>query len=65
MTGGQSSLLDEGGHGQGVSEQVIVRLASERPRLKIVSCEEDELLIHQQRLAKIAKVSGDCLWLRD
>lgn len=65
MTGGQASLLDEAGHDQGIAEQGIVRLASDRPRLKVVTCQEDELLIHQQRLAKIAKVSGDCLWLRD
>lgn len=65
MTGGQASLLDESEHGEGASEQTIIRLSSDRPRLKVVSCQEEELASHQQGLAKIAKASGDCLWLRD
>lgn len=65
MTGGQSSLLDDGEHTQGTGNQAIIRLPSDRPRLKVVICQEDELASHQQRLAKIAKTSGDCLWLRE
>lgn len=62
MTGGQASLLDEGDAMSGTQQQPIVRLSADRPRLKVIACTEQELLDHQQRLAKIAKVSGNCLW---
>ncbi len=65
MTGGQSSLLDEGENSTKGQEQQIVRLSAERPSLKIVSCNEEELNAHQRRLEKIAKASGDCIWFRD
>lgn len=65
MTGGQSSLLDEGEQHETTQERTIIRLSSDRPRLKVVKCEDDALESHQQRLAKIAKASGDCLWLRE
>jgi DNA polymerase III subunit epsilon len=62
MTGGQASLLDEGDSMGGTQQQAIVRLSADRPRLKVISCAEQELEAHQQRLAKIAKVGGRCLW---
>lgn len=63
MTGGQASLLDEGDQQDGGGERAIVRLPAERPRLKVISCSDDELAAHQQRLAKIGKASGGlCLW---
>jgi len=65
MTGGQASLLDEGEQHETTQERTIIRLSSDRPRLKVVKCEDDALESHQQRLAKIAKASGDCLWLRE
>jgi DNA polymerase-3 subunit epsilon len=62
MTGGQASLLDEGDHTGNGNEQPIVRLSADRPPLKIIACTSEEEQAHQQRLAKIAKVSGYCLW---
>ncbi|WP_446811244.1 DNA polymerase III subunit epsilon [Methylomonas sp. 2BW1-5-20] len=62
MTGGQASLLDEGDHASSGNEQSIVRLSGDRPALKIITCSVKEEEAHQQRLAKIAKISGNCLW---
>jgi DNA polymerase-3 subunit epsilon len=64
MTGGQSSLLDEG---QGRSEEVIVSsevkyLSTDRPALKVIRCTEEELAAHQQRLEAIEKAGGVCIW---
>lgn len=64
MTGGQSSLLDEDvsheEEGEGV--QLINRLSADRPRLKVIRCDEEELGAHHQRLEAIEKASGSCLW---
>ena len=66
MTGGQASLLDEGDDINGGSQQQIIRLSTDRPRLKVISCSDEELTIHQLRLEKIAKASGgNCLWLKE
>jgi len=65
MTGGQASLLDDNDSGEADSAQTTVRLSADRPRLKVIACSEDDLAAHQQRLAKIAKASGDCIWLRE
>ena len=64
MTGGQSSLLDEG---QSVIEAVSVntdvkRVSTDRSALKIISCNEEELTAHQLRLDAIEKASGACIW---
>jgi DNA polymerase-3 subunit epsilon len=64
MTGGQSSLLDEG---QGRAEEVIVSsevkyLSTDRPALKVIRCSEEELAAHQQRLEAIEKAGGVCIW---
>ena len=64
MTGGQSSLLDEG---QGRAEEVIVSsevkyLSTDRPALKVIRCTEEELAAHQQRLEAIEKAGGVCIW---
>lgn len=64
MTGGQASLLDEEDSDNGPVVQEIVRLAENRPKLKVIVCNDEEALAHQQRLEKIAKASGDCIWLR-
>jgi len=58
MTGGQVSLLDDGNQQADGSEPLVVHLPSDRPPLKIIACNEEELQAHQQRLAKIAKESG-------
>ncbi len=65
MTGGQASLLDEGEQTEAKTEQQIVRISSDRPELKVIRCSEEELASHQQRLEKIAKIGGTCLWLQD
>lgn len=64
MTGGQSSLLDEGAAAMGAagSQQTIVRLSAERPALAVIRCNADELQAHLQRLEAIEKASGTCLW---
>jgi len=65
MTGGQASLLDESDTLQTAEQQQIVRLPNDRPRLKVIYCNDDELAAHQQRLEKITKAGGGCLWLQD
>lgn len=64
MTGGQSSLLDEG---QGRSEGLVVNsevkyLSADRSALKVIRCTEEELNAHQQRLEAIEKAGGGCIW---
>jgi DNA polymerase-3 subunit epsilon len=64
MTGGQSSLLDEGQirlEGGDVKMEVK-RLAADRPALKVIRCTEEELDEHQQRLEAIEKAGGACIW---
>ncbi|WP_027156838.1 DNA polymerase III subunit epsilon [Methylobacter luteus] len=65
MTGGQFSLLDED-----LAEQeevgmnrVYSVLSTERPALKVIRCNEEELQAHQQRLEAVDKASGGaCIW---
>lgn len=70
MTGGQTALMLGGNQsknddGAGQTEQ-IRRLPTGRPPLPIILAAEDELNLHQQKLAAIAKASGDnCVWLRE
>jgi DNA polymerase-3 subunit epsilon len=61
MTGGQFSLLDFDEENEKKS-QGIVRLSTDRPKLKVISCTEQELEAHHQRLEAIEKASGECLW---
>ncbi len=64
MTGGQSSLLDEERlETAGSSENTdIKRILTDRPALKIIACNDEELSAHQQRLEAIEKAGGTCLW---
>ena len=64
MTGGQSSLLDEGESSGQASETAIKipQLAIERPALTVIYCNGQELAEHAQRLESIQKESGLCLW---
>ncbi len=64
MTGGQASLLDEDApsEDEGGGESVIVRLPSNRSKLKVIHCEAAEDAEHQKRLAAIEKAGGVCLW---
>jgi len=64
MTGGQSSLLDEG---QSVLSESsinmgVIRVSADRPALKVIRCNDEELTAHQQRLEAIVKASGTCIW---
>jgi DNA polymerase-3 subunit epsilon len=64
MTGGQSSLLDEGPsglEGQLVKEKVK-RVSADRPALKVIRCNNEELTAHLLRLEAIEKSSGTCIW---
>lgn len=64
MTGGQSSLLDEGAGdsvGPAINE-VIKRLPADRPAIRVIRCSEEELEAHGQRLAAIEKAGGACIW---
>lgn len=64
MTGGQSSLLDEGQ--SGINESSIntgvKRVYADRPALRIIRCNDEELTAHQQRLEAIEKANGACVW---
>ncbi|EIC30715.1 MULTISPECIES: DNA polymerase III subunit epsilon [Methylomicrobium] len=67
MTGGQFSLLDEASEVQAavaVESGLVQRIASDRPRLKVIACDPGELEAHRQRLAAIEKAGGVCLWNR-
>jgi len=64
MTGGQASLLDEN---QSKTENIQVtvqpiRSITNRPKLKVIPSNDDEINAHQQRLEAIEKASGGCLW---
>ena len=69
MTGGQTSLSLGGNQakgdedGGGVNE--LRRLLPTRKPLPVIRARADELVAHQEKLAAIAKSSGDnCVWLR-
>ena len=64
MTGGQSSLLDEGQPGVERSDvnREIKRVSADRPPLTVIRCSDEELAAHQQRLEAIEKAGGGCLW---
>jgi DNA polymerase-3 subunit epsilon len=63
MTGGQISLFDEPQADEGqIVRQLPKALSADRPKLKVISCNDDELKAHHQRLEHIAKTSGSCLW---
>lgn len=70
MTGGQTALSlggnqskdDEGG-GQG---DAIRRVSPNRKPLPVITAGIEELELHEQKLAAIAKASGNnCVWLRE
>jgi DNA polymerase-3 subunit epsilon len=64
MTGGQSSLLDEVQSGMDESSlnTDVKRVSGDRPALKVIRCNDEELTAHQQRLEAIIKASGACIW---
>lgn len=60
MTGGQVGLglSDDSGGGENGQQEVIQRLAADRPRLKVVQASEAELAAHEERLTVIDKACG-------
>ena len=64
MTGGQSSLLDETQSGiAGSSNHTdIKRVSADRPALKVIRCNVEELAAHKQRLEAIEKSGDACIW---
>jgi len=39
-----------------------IRSITNRPKLKVIPSNDDEINAHQQRLEAIEKASGGCLW---
>jgi DNA polymerase-3 subunit epsilon len=66
MTGGQTSLSLGGATSPGaVVEEVVRRLGSDRPPLRVIRATEIELEAHRARLEAIDKAAGgNCLWLQ-
>ncbi len=62
MTGGQASLLEDDDDINTETQQEIVRLSGDRPRLKVIHCTENELQAHEKHLQLIEKASGGCIW---
>jgi DNA polymerase-3 subunit epsilon len=63
MTGGQSSLFAENEHEHaGLKKQQVKILAKDRPKLPIITCTDEELQLHQQRMEAIDKASGGSVW---
>jgi DNA polymerase III subunit epsilon len=64
MTGGQSSLLDEGlsDTSESIANKNIKRVSADRPALTVIRCNDEELMAHQQRIEAIEKASGACIW---
>ena len=70
MTGGQVTLelleTVESTSRPGSDVARTIQAASQRPALRVVAASDDELTLHQQRLAAIQKDSGgQCVWLRE
>lgn len=62
MTGGQASLILEGVE-QGHAVEEIIRRLVDRPGLRVIRADEQELDAHAKRLAAINKESGGkCVW---
>lgn len=69
MTGGQTALSLGGNQSkneEGGDQNALRRLPDNRKPLPVILATEDELVLHDQKLAVIAKSSGDnCVWLRE
>lgn len=65
MTGGQTalSLGSSGGGADTQSSEMIRRLPQERRPIKVIRASDEELRLHQERLAALDKASGgNCRW---
>lgn len=69
MTGGQTALSLGGNQSKedgGDDQNQLRRLSAQRKSLPVIMASANELELHQQKLAAIAKASGDnCVWLRE
>lgn len=70
MTGGQTALSLGGNQSKnddgGSQAEEIRRIAPARKPLPIIMADAEELAAHEQKLAAIAKASGNnCVWLRE
>ncbi len=66
MTGGQSSLFAEQEHQQtGLEKQQAIRTPNDRPKLKVITCTDEELQLHQNRMEAIDKASGGSVWSKN
>ena len=69
MTGGQTALSLGGNQAnseEGGNLEAVRRLSPSRKPLPVILATEEELGAHEQKLAVIAKSSGDnCVWLRE
>lgn len=70
MTGGQTSLglsAEEGGAGVGpASNSAIRRLASDRPKLRVIKPSDDEIVSHEARLDVLAeRCEEGAVWRRE
>ncbi len=61
MTGGQFSLMDFD-EANNMKRQEIVRLSSDREKINVIHCDDEETAAHQAHLQAIKKASGECLW---
>ena len=67
MTGGQRKLAlgNEADDDSGVSEEKIIRLNAQRPKLTVVKATSEELIKHAAKLEVVDKASGgQCAWLK-
>ncbi len=66
MTGGQTALLlggASGGEGDARGIEIPKPLSANRKSGKVIRASDDELRLHQERLAALDKASGgNCLW---
>lgn len=65
MTGGQVTLLlgDDAATGGSALDATLARVRADRPALRVIAPNADELAAHQARLDAIDKASGGrCLW---
>lgn len=63
MTGGQTALtLGESDEEGEVTGTKIIRLQQDRPRLKVISANAEELAAHEERLQGLDKSAGEALW---
>jgi len=68
MTGGQTNLIlstGDGGEEGGITGAAIKRLPADRPPLRVLQATPEELVLHEERLQSLDKVSGgNCVWLK-